>query len=271
MNFGDWLRAVDADIRFSDYKLHLAGVNPDKEDPHDLYRIGKFAEWQCLQTRRNFERPFVLAMIKTQAVNEWLFAGAFENLGLVPGEHITPFRYQLIERPVFKEFSGRAITRFQRPGRQPYLNCESWIDSIDLIQLTRDRLSLPAFPGYRRIEVSRPILRQIVEQSPEDWRTALSQVSGIYIARDQSTQQLYIGSATGVEGIWQRWSEYAVGDGGNVAFKSLFENGGSERLDELTFSLVETADFNATAGEIRLRESHWKRVLGTRVIGLNHN
>jgi hypothetical protein len=110
-----------------------------------------------------------------------------------------------------------------------------------------------------------------VKQSPDDWRIALSQVSGIYIARDQFTQQLYIGSATGVEGIWQRWSQYAFGDGGNIAFKSLFEDGGSKRLDDLTFSLVETADFNANAGEIFDRESHWKRVLGTRVIGLNHN
>jgi hypothetical protein len=271
MNFGDWLRAVDAEIRFSDFKLHLAGINPDKEDPLVLFRTGGFAEWQSGQTRRNFERPFVLAMIKTPALNEWLFAGVFETRGLIPGEHIAPFRYELIERPEFQEFSGRALLRFQRPGRQSYLNCESWVDRIDLIELMRDRLNLPAFPGYRRIEIPRPILRQIVEQSPDDWRIALSQVSGIYIARDQSTQQLYIGSATGVEGIWQRWSQYAFGDGGNVAFKSLFEDGGSKRLDDLTFSLVETADFNATDKEIFDRESHWKRVLGTRVIGLNHN
>jgi hypothetical protein len=81
MNFGDWLRAVDAEIRFSDVKLHLAVINPDKEDPLLLFRTGEFAEWQCGQTRRNFERPFVIAMIKTQELNVWLFAGVFESLG----------------------------------------------------------------------------------------------------------------------------------------------------------------------------------------------
>jgi hypothetical protein len=271
MNFGHLLRTVDAEIRFSEFKLHLAVINQEKEDPYILFRRGEFPEWQSGQMRRNFQRRYVLAMIKTPALDEWLFAGIFENLGLIPGEHTTPFRYELPERTEFKGFSGRALLRFQRPGRQSYLNCDRWIDEIDLIELMRERLNLPQFPGYRRINVSRPDLRQIVERSPEDWRTALSQVSGVYIARDKSTQQLYIGSATGVEGIWQRWSEYAFGDGGNVAFKALVEEGGSKRLDDLIFSIVETADFNATANEIRERESHWKQILGTRVIGLTHN
>ena len=271
MNFGDWLRAVQSDIRFSDFKIHLARIDPHKEDPLDLFRTGGFAHWQCGQGRRNFERPFVLAMIKTQPRDEWLFGGIFESLGLVPGEHTTPFRYELIERPEFQEFSGRALLRFQRSGRQSYLDCEKWIERIDLIELTRERLNLPAFPGYRKIDVSRPILRQIVKQSPMDWKTALSQISGVYIARDQVTQKFYIGSATGVEGVWQRWSQYAVGDGGNIEFKRLVKEEGLKRLDDLLFSLVETADFNATDNELLERESHWKRVLGTRVIGLNRN
>lgn len=271
MKLTDCIRAADPDICFSDLKIHLAVTNPAREDPLLLFRSGEFAEWQTFQTRRNFSRRFVLSMIKMPSPNEWLFAGIFERRGMdiVGGD--APYKYDLVERREFCHLTGRAVLAFQRKGRQSYLDGEHWVEGIRVVELTRERLNLPAFPGYRSIHIPRPLLREIIERSPEDWRIALSQVSGIYIIRDDATQQLYVGSATGAEGIWQRWGQYASGDGGNVAFRELFREGGARRLDAFHISLVETADFNATPAEVRDREEHWKRVLGTRVIGLNRN
>ena len=45
---------------------------------------------------------------------------------------------------------------------------------------------------------------------------ALSKVSGVYCLTDTNTGRLYIGSATGIEGVRQRWGDYfSSKDGGN--------------------------------------------------------
>jgi hypothetical protein len=267
MKLSDVLSTFDSDIRFEQFKLHLA-VPTETDDPLTVFRSGGFDEWQSWQKNRNFERQYVLAIIKTPRPDEWLLAGIYERLGRTPASD-NGHRYDLRPCAEFHELSGRALVRFKRPGRQSYLDADRWIDQMTIVEITREKLDMPAFPGYRAINLERPLLRAIVQASPDDWRISLSQVSGVYVVRDELTQQLYIGSATGLQGIWQRWSQYAFGDGGNKAFQTMFRAGGSERLDDLRFSLIETADFNATPKEIIGREEHWKRVLGTRLIGLN--
>ena len=270
MKLSDVLLTLAPDIHFEKFKLHLA-VPVGSYDPLAIFRSGEFDEWQAWQNNRNFERQYVLSIIKTQRPNEWLFAGVYEKFGRKPSADGNGYVYDLRPCPEFGELSGRLTARFERPGRQYYLYCERWIDHMTLVEITRDKLDIPAFPGYRAIHLERPLLRRIVRSAPADWHNSLKEVSGVYVIRDQRTQQLYIGSATGLQGIWQRWSQYAVGDGGNRAFQAMFSEGGAKRLDELHFSLIETADFNATTTEIQRREDHWKQVLGTRVIGLNHN
>ena len=46
-----------------------------------VYLGGKFDEWQRWQSRRNFERPFVLALVSIQAPNRWLYAGVHASKG----------------------------------------------------------------------------------------------------------------------------------------------------------------------------------------------
>lgn len=97
-------------------------------------------------------------------------------------------------------------------------------------------------------------------------------MAGVYIIADQRSGKLYIGSACGEGGIWQRWCQYAAtGHGGNLELRDLIKTEGPERAKAFRFSVLEIADLHSTPQDIVRRESHWKNILLTRDHGLNAN
>ena len=85
--------------------------------------------------------------------------------------------------------------------------------------------------------------------------------------------KLYVGSASGEEGIWQRWSDYAVNSHGrNVELQELLADEGDTYVKKFRYSILEIADLHASRDDILKRESHWKDVLMSRTPhGLNRN
>lgn len=74
------------------------------------------------------------------------------------------------------------------------------------------------------------------------------------------------------EGIWGRWKDYfATGHGGNVGLKETFGKHDEQRLQNITFAILEVLDPNAEDGEINRRETHWKHILLSREFGHNRN
>ena len=111
-----------------------------------------------------------------------------------------------------------------------------------------------------------------MKQSIDSWRAALSSVAGVYVISDTATGQLYVGSACGEGGIWQRWSDYAYsGHGGNKEIQALIALDGLERAKNFRYAVLEIADTHASEKDILARESHWKDVLMSREHGLNSN
>ncbi len=53
--------------------------------------------------------------------------------------------------------------------------------------------------------------------------------------------------------------------------KRLVGTEGIDRAKHYRFSVLEIADAHASSGEVLERESHWKRVLLTRIHGWNAN
>jgi hypothetical protein len=97
-------------------------------------------------------------------------------------------------------------------------------------------------------------------------------VAGVYLISDTRSHQLYVGSATGAGGIWQRWSQYASnGHGGNRELVNLLSAEGSQYAQHFRYSILEVADLHDSAEEVLARESHWKRILHSRANGLNAN
>jgi len=268
----DFLALLDPEVVPAKTKIHLATPAPGGPSPLDAYFAGEFPEWQSWQTKRNFERPFVLSLIGLSGAHRWLFAGLYDTDGADRVETKSRFQYHLTERTAASEMEGHLIARFARAGRQSYLNAETWKNKITIDEVLPQRLAIAEFPGYKAIDLSKADLDIIVRQGLESWRAALSSVAGVYLISDMLSGKLYVGSATGEGGIWQRWVQYAeTGHGGNTELKALLKGDGARRADAFHFSVLEIADTHTQPDEVVRRETHWKRVLLTREHGLNAN
>jgi len=119
----------------------------------------------------------------------------------------------------------------------------------------------PAFPGY--LHFMSPLSRVTV--LPKSWIEMLGAVRGIYILTCPKTKEQYVGAATGVEGFWGRWAQYARdGHAGNIQLKS------RDRSD-YQVAILEVAGSSATDADITALETLWKEKLQTRQMGLNSN
>lgn len=97
-------------------------------------------------------------------------------------------------------------------------------------------------------------------------------IKGIFVLTDRDGRKLYVGKADGIEGIWGRWEYYfGSGHGGNVGLKEAFGTGDLNRLQNITFAILEVMDPNAGEGEIDRRETHWKQILLSWEFGHNRN
>lgn len=250
-------------------KVHLATWN-GSENPLKVYRDGKFDSWQAWQTRRNFERDYVVSLIALPEKFMWLYVGAYEQTGSLehPVEGVT---YHMNQIPTAMELAGRTVCYYDRPGRQAYLNGETVAPTCHVHEVRAEKLHLAEFPGFKKVNVSFGELGVIVRQGIPSWRAALENVAGVYLISDQLDGKLYVGSATGAGGIWARWCEYLNGHGENVRLRKLISEGGAARAEHFHFSVLEIADSHTSAAEVLLREAHWKDVLLSRLHGHNGN
>jgi len=271
MQFFDFLTLMEPQLTLSSAKIHLASHN-GAEDPLDVYFAGQFEEWQSWQTKRNFEREFVVSLIAMPEAEQWLFAGLYRSQGYEAPDTRGCYYYHLSEVSSCTEMKGRAIAQFHRTSRQSYLNAENWADQMMLLEVKAEQLSIADFPGFKAVNLTFEELRLIIRQSLESWRTALSNVAGVYLISDTASGKLYVGSACGEGGIWQRWSDYAAnGHGGNRELQRLLGNGHLERARAFRYSILEITDIHELQEAVLARESHWKEVLMTREHGLNAN
>ena len=271
MRILDLLSMQNAEVIPENSKVHLASWN-GSENPLDVYFAGGFNDWQQWQTKKNFERRFVISLIALPTSNQWLLTGVYRSFGSEWIEKEGLHLYRLQALPEFDTLSGRLIAEFARSGRQSYLNAENWANDILLSEFLREKLSIGEFPGYRMIDLRRAELETVVKQSHESWRTALSNVAGVYLISDTESGRLYVGSASGEGGIWQRWSDYvANGHGGNVGLKKLISEEGPNRVHSFRYSVLEITDVHMSENDVLLRETHWKNILLSRTHGLNAN
>ena len=259
------LQLLDAQVVPEQCKLHLAGWNGE-EDPFDVYLAGRFDEWQSWQSRMNFERPFVVSLIALSRDNSWLFAGVHNSEGCEWLEEYNMHRYRLSRRTGPNELDGCLIVHFERPGRQSYLLGENWNQAMEVAEVRPERLRVAEFPGYSATMLTKRRLDIVVKESIASWRSALSNVAGIYVIADRRTGKLYIGSATAGEGIWSRWCAYsATGHGENRELKDLLQREGESYAENFQFGVLEIAGTHASTDDVLRRESHWKELLLTRV------
>jgi hypothetical protein len=261
-----------ASIAAEDCKVHFACWN-GRDQPLDIYLAGEFEEWQRRQRRRNFKRKYVVSLIDAMEKDRWLFAGVHEVFGCLPPQEAGDcFYYSTQELEAFKEFSGRLVVGFERRFRHSYPRLEIVADELRIAELKAERVAVSAFPGFNSVRISHRVLRSIVKAELVSWKSILSNVKGVYCITDRSNGKIYVGSATGEDMIWQRWSAYALtGHGGNKQLREVLDANGPDYARNYQYSILEIADSHAGDKDILARESHWKEVLCTRKFGYNSN
>nr|WP_313012636.1 GIY-YIG nuclease family protein [Moraxella sp. CTOTU48841] len=275
MNAFHLLQILLPDLTPKNSKLHFAITN-GKENPLDVYYQGDFQEWQRQQLKRNFDRKYVVSFIAMPTPNLWLFAGV--HLSDIPTQREDCIYYPLVEIQETKELDGRLIISFDKKNvdnkfvRQSYLLTENWVEKLNVAEVLAQALDFAKFPSFKSVHISFSQLKTIVKKSLSDWQSALSSVAGVYLIADKSSGKLYVGSATGEGGIWQRWAEYATNlHGNNRQLIELKKQFGDVPFENFYFSILEIADTHSSENEILVRESHWKNVLLTRQFGYNDN
>jgi len=252
-------------------KVHLAVWNGE-DNPLDVYLAGEFEDWQTWQSKRNFERSHIVSLIQLSGTDRWLFVGGYKSIEC---EHIAEhncFQYSTSEIESLNELAGRLIVSFKRSGRNSYLLAENWYENMLVSEILPKKMVVEDFKGYRNTSLSKANLDLITKQSLDSWRSALSAVSGVYLITDTATGKLYVGSATGEYGIWQRWCDYSnSGHGGNKELKDLLKVEGNEYSSNFQYSILEIADTYGSTDSVIERESYWKNVLCSREYGYNSN
>jgi len=285
MKLLDILKLEMPSLKLEECKIHLASWN-GRDDPLEVFLSGRFPEWQKWQGHKNFERPYIVSLIKMPGSARWLFAGVHSTHGCSPIKarldqswnesteyHPTSesriikqaVHYDTKQLPEFAELTGRLIIGFSRAGRQPYLIAENWAEQMQVSELKPRRLEVEEFPGFSNVLLPKSKLDIIMRQAVESWKSALSSVAGVYLITDRKTGRHYVGSAYGEGGIWGRWAAYSQGGhGNNKNLKSLLQKEGEDYSLNFQFSILETADTSASVDDVLARESHWKDVLCSR-------
>ncbi len=250
-------------------KLHLAIGSRDRFEPlYQFYRDG-FKEWQESQNKKNFEREYILSLIYF-GKDEWLFAGIFRKKGLEVKSDKIFYKTELLD--FGEEFIGRLVIKYEKTFRQSYPYLENCINQFALSEIRKERYTVEPFPGFENVKIKHELLKSIISQEENSWKTALSNVKGIYLISDLTTGKLYVGSAYGENAFWNRWTDYVkFGHGGNKKLKKLISEKGTEYVENFQYSILETRSMNSEDDEIINRESFWKDILLSREFGYNEN
>ncbi|MBQ7924636.1 MAG: GIY-YIG nuclease family protein [Clostridia bacterium] len=267
---------------FCNYKVHFATGGHDQQEPYKAFLIDDFKNWQEHQTEKNWSREYILSLIYYDKYI-WMFGGVYKVLPTepVPIEDANGWKgwkYETELTDKATEYIGRAFFRYKKEFRASYPTLEldpkngEPIAKMPLSHILDKRVALTDFLGFDQVNIDYKTLKHIVSDNILSWKSALSNVKGIYLIVDTLSGKQYVGSAYGDDCIWQRWVNYAKdGHGGNVELKALLKTNGEEYKYNFKYSILEVCNMNLGNEYIIERETHWKEVLLTRRFGLNKN
>jgi hypothetical protein len=254
----------------SAYKVHMASSPQAENNPLHAFFRGEFKQWQERQTKKNFERPYILSLIYYRAT-DWLYAGIYKSKSSVCVNN-NHYQYDTELTDIKKDLIGKLVISFDKNFRASYLLLEKHYQELYLSEIMKERLSILPFPGYENVNLDYSTLKTIIKNEDLSWKTALKSIKGVYLITDKNNGKLYVGSVYGKEAFWTRWSQYVyTGHGNNVDLRKLLQEKGEAHLQNFNFSILEIRSFITDDLEILQREIYWKDVLLTREFGYNRN
>ncbi|HSQ97118.1 MAG TPA: GIY-YIG nuclease family protein [Rickettsiales bacterium] len=250
------------------YKVHFACQHKDgkewSDDPFDLFLSNKneWLNWNQnsghKNAKRDFTREYIISFVWHD--NAWLFTGIFKTIG----KRMENSEYTNIK----KEFVGKLKIIFPTKKRTTYYNLETCWDNLILKEILDKPIEFKNFDNYKNVHLSFYELMVIVKNNYQIWYEKLSQIKGIYLIYDKCDKKVYIGSASGKSGIWQRWRDYVYteGTGNNKLLKEMLEKNGKDYMEKnLEFTLLEYFFEDQSDDKYILsRETYWKNILHAR-------
>ena len=243
---------------------------------HDTLRKNEKPHWNYVM-----DRPYTIHLIPYDEANKlWLFVGAYSQSGTYQKEYedrVTTY-YKLNLAPEHSKLKGRLIVKFERPDGSQHMRIgleSTTAQGFTLHSILEREISSVEFQDYRNVRLTYQELKSIIKNQNPTWKTALSHLNAVYLQTDTKTGKLYVGSASGKQKLWGRWTEYVeTYHGGNKALKELFEKEGARYFEEnFTYTLLEVLPNNHKdiGNTVIGRESWWKIALQTREFGYNCN
>jgi hypothetical protein len=175
--------------------------------------------------------------------------------------------YEYEQMNEFEKYFGRVVIEYKNKATQMCCWANTVIRRCKVLQILEDTFDDDIFPGYENVNKSWKELQNILNKGA--WKTALENQKGIYLITDKSNGKMYVGTATGDDMIYGRWSTYIKnGHGGNAELRTLDF---SHIKDNFYYSILDIYK-STTPDEIILkRESWWKKTLQSRDFGYNKN
>lgn len=223
-------------------------------------------------TQKNFNvGNHVFSFVQMAKNNEWLFISAAEIVEVPVNDYAV---VRILEK--YKPFFGRIIIKYRKGNTYSRytFNLEGKIEECIVKEILTSQYNGEQFEGYDRVYLPFSKLDNVFNgRIMPTYYEALKKVTGIYCLTDTKTGKLYIGSATGTEGVAQRWGNYLESKhGGNEKLIQLFNEKGEEYFKEyFTYTLIEYFSLSYDPKKVKEREQYWKKCLSTIENGYNSN
>lgn len=227
--------------------------------------------WGWYGKQRNFyPGQYVFSFARMQE-DKWLLISAAKIID-VPKDNWAVV--EIIEK--YTPFFGRLIINCKKGNTYSryVFNMNKYIDDATVEEILPCIYSGETFNGYDNVNLPFHRLSDIFAgKILPTYYEALKKITGVYCLTDTNTGKLYIGSATGSEGVAQRWGNYLDSKhGGNKKLIELYKKEGAEYFEKyFTYTLLEYFGLSYDPIKIIEREQYWKKCLDTIKHGYNDN
>lgn len=183
--------------------------------------------WGWYGKQRNFHPGQWVFSFARMPEDEWLFISAAQIIDTPPDGWAD---VQVLDR--FVPLFGRVIIKCKKGNTfsRYVFNLNKYIDQAIVREVLPCVYSGEQFEGYDHVHLPFHRLSDIFSgRILPTYYEALKKITGVYCLTDTHTGKLYVGSATGEEGVAQRWGNYLDSKhGGNKKLIALYEQKGAK-------------------------------------------
>ena len=255
-------------VKFNQWNGETNPMEEYKKDPEKINSYWLF--WRTEQ--RYFYVGQIAVCLLRLTYDTWLLTTIKEVIkeyGVTNGVN-----YEGVELEKYRQYFGRVIIKYQKSHQTQGIYINNILDKLEVVQILPTLFDGEDFPGYDNVRLTYSQLEVIINRNKRDWIAALENQKAVYLITDSNTGKLYVGSATGDNGmLLQRWRSYiANGHGGNIELMNLIEEKTFDYVKKyFIYTILENHNARTDKHIILKRESWWKETLLTRQFGYNKN